>query len=173
MKQTVLKYGLIGAGIMAALILFIFLLNSGQPNFEWGQVIGYASMIIALSTVYMGIKSYRDRQQAGILSFSRAFTVGILISLFACVVYVIIWLIYLQTDAGSEMMDQYMAYSLDQMEKSGADAASIEEKRQQFEQYSKMYENPVVRIGVTFMEIFPVGLIIALVSALLLRRGQA
>ena len=170
MKQTVFKYGLIGAGIMAGLILIIFLFNSGKPNFEWGQVIGYASMIIALSTIYLGIKSYRDEHQAGIISFSKAFTVGILISLFACLVYVIVWLIYLQTDAGSGMMDEYMAYSLQQMQERGADAAEIEQKRQEYEAFSKMYENPLVKIGMTFMEIFPVGLIISLVSALLLKR---
>ena len=161
---------MIGAGIMAALILVTFLFSSGKPNFEWGQVIGYASMIIALSTVYLGIKEYRDKHQAGIISFSKAFTVGILISLFACVVYVIVWLIYLQTDAGSQMMDQYMAYSLERMQEMGMDAAEIEKKRQENEAFSKMYENPLVKIGFTFLEIFPVGLIISLVSALLLKR---
>ena len=35
------------------------------------------------------------------------------------------------------------------------------------------YDNPLIRMGITFMEILPVGLLVSLVSALVLRRSEA
>jgi hypothetical protein len=172
MKKSVTKFGLIGAGIMAVLALIPIMFNSGEPDFKWGQVIGYASMIIALSTVFLGIKSYRDNHQAGIISFGKAFQVGFLISLFACAIYVIVWMIYLTTDSGMEMMDKYMAFSIEQMETQGASATELQAHRDKMESFNEMYKNPLVRIGFTLLEILPVSLIITLISSLILKRGK-
>jgi hypothetical protein len=38
------------------------------------------------------------------------------------------------------------------------------------EQFQEMYKNPFVKIGVTYMEILPVGLLVSLISAGLLRK---
>ena len=172
MKKTITKFGLIGAAIMAVLSLMPILLSSGEPDFKMGQVIGYTTMIIALSTVFLGIKSYRDNHQAGIISFGKAFKVGFLISLFACAVYVIVWMIYLQTDAGMELMDKYFVHSIEQMEDKGASAEEVQEYREKMESFNEMYKNPFVKIGFTLLEILPVSLIITLISSLILKRGK-
>lgn len=170
MKSTILKFGSIGALIMGALILITFLFHSGEPDFTWGQVIGYTTMIISLSTVFLGIKSYRDVHQAGLISFGKAFQVGILISLFACAVYVIIWMIYMSTDAGTEMMDKYLEYAVENIRNSGASETEIQSQIDELNKGMDMYANPMVRIGMTFLEIFPVGLLITLISAFILKR---
>jgi hypothetical protein len=36
--------------------------------------------------------------------------------------------------------------------------------------FAKLYANPLFNVAVTFMEVFPVGLIVTLVSAAILRR---
>jgi len=41
------------------------------------------------------------------------------------------------------------------------------------ENFRELYKNPLVKIGITFLEIFPVGLLISLISAFLLKRKSA
>ena len=40
------------------------------------------------------------------------------------------------------------------------------------QEFADMYANPIFRIPMTFTEIFPVGVLVSLVSALLLRNSR-
>jgi len=57
------------------------------------MLVGYAAMLLAFSLVYVGVKSYRDRENGGVICFGKAFQVGLLISLVASTIYVITWMI--------------------------------------------------------------------------------
>jgi hypothetical protein len=67
-------------------------------------------------------------------------------------------------------MDQYYQYSVEKMKESNMSPDKIQEEKQRMEQFQEMYKNPVVKVGVTLLEILPVGLFISLISAAILRR---
>ena len=58
------------------------------------------------------------------------------------------------------------------VERGGASAAALAEEAAKLEPMRVNYRNPLFRVPMTFMEIFPVGLLVSLVSALLLRNPR-
>lgn len=172
MTRTALTYGFI-AGILNTVLMLAAMplyMKDGQMNFQLGELLGYASMIVALSMIFFGVRHYRERQPGGRLSFGKAFQVGLLITLVASAIYVIGWMIYSSLGPGQDFMEQYYQYSVEQIRASEASPEEIDQKIAEMEQFKAMYRRPLVQIGVTFLEIFPVGLIISLVSAALLKR---
>lgn len=172
MTRTVLTYGLL-AGILNTVLMLGTMplyMKEGQPNFQLGELLGYASMIVAFSMIFFGIRHYRDRQSDGRISFGKAFRTGLLITLVASAVYVTGWMLYASFGPGQDFMDQYYQYSLEQLRSSGRPPEVIEREIAEIEAFKEKYRNPLVRIGVTFLEIFPVGLIISLISAAILRK---
>ncbi|HEY0654286.1 MAG TPA: DUF4199 domain-containing protein [Chryseosolibacter sp.] len=169
MKKIVFIYGLI-AGLISVAMFFISH-PTGEINFENGMLIGYATMVIAFSLIFFGVKNYRDNHLEGTITFGKAFQVGILVTLVASVVYALGWEVYYNF-IGNDFMAQYSKYYLDEMVKEGASAAEIEQARTQMQSTAEMYKNPVIRFAMTLMEIFPVGLIVTLICAALLRKPQ-
>ena len=111
-------------------------------------------------------------EHAGKITFGKAFKVGILITLIASVMYVIGWLIYYNTsDMAQTFPAQYLEHLKEQWKASGMSAEEINEKAATTQKNMEMYaNNPVIMIGMTLMEIFPVGLLITLISAFILKR---
>ena len=96
MKKNIIIYGLI-AGIVVS-VLMLFSVNSishreGNFDYDRSMLIGYASMLIAFSLVFVGIRNYRDKYNEGVISFGKAFKIGIMIVLIASTIYVVAWLI--------------------------------------------------------------------------------
>lgn len=172
MKKIVLVYGLIAGSIQAALIFItIPLWKNGTITFDNGELVGYTTMVIAFSMVFFGIRSYRDRYNDGVIRFGKAFTVGLLIALVASVMYVVAWEISYQTFS-SDFIDQMMAHQVQKLKSGGASAEEVNAATRQMEQYKSWYANPVIRVGLTLIETLPVGLILTLISALLLKRKE-
>lgn len=166
-----MTFGLIAGIIVTTLMLISMpLMGNGTISFENGELFGYTSMIIALSMIYFGVRSFRDNHNNGVLSFGKGFQVGILIAAIAAVIYASGWEVYVNTSSG-DFMEQYTTQTLEQMEKEGASVTEIEEMRVEMDSMAEMYKNPVIRFGMTLMEIVPVGLIITLLSAFLLKRN--
>jgi hypothetical protein len=172
MTKIVLTFGLISGVIVAALMwLMLALMNAGVINPDHdGYVWGYATMIIALSLVFFGVKSYRDNN-GGKISFLKGLQVGILISLISAVCYAASWEVYYRT-SGSDFMQQYSQKYIEGMKKNGASDAEIDKAQTEMAQLMEMYQNFFVRFGMTLIEIVPVGIIVALVSAGLLRKRE-
>ncbi len=80
MKKTVLTFGII-SGVIVTVLMGITTLFADRIGFDRAVIVGYTSMLIAFLLVFVGIKSYRDNIGNGQISFGRAFTVGILITL--------------------------------------------------------------------------------------------
>jgi hypothetical protein len=93
MKKNILIYGLISGLVVAALMAVNLGMVSKSGNFDNSVLIGYASMIIAFSLVFVGIKNFRDKYNGGLISFGKAFKVGFFITLIASTIYVIVRLI--------------------------------------------------------------------------------
>jgi len=172
MKSIVLKHGLIASGILAAVFAVTLpLAEKGIVDFDSSEVIGYTAMVVAFLLVFFGIRSYRE-EIGGAISFGKAFQVGILITLVTCAIYVVCWEI-VYWGFMPDFLDQYNAYSLAKLRAAGATEAAIREAQANMATLAKLYANPLINAAMTFMEPFPVGLIMTLVSALILRRKRA
>jgi hypothetical protein len=165
-----LTYGLLsGFVIITTMIAGIaFSANGSFFSSEW---FGYLVMLVALTFVFVGVKRYRDVERGGVIKFGTAFAMGLAMAAAAGVAYVAVWEIYLaMTDY--RFMDQYIAGIMRAHQAAGASAAALAEKAARLEPMRVNYRNPLFRIPMTFMEIFPVGLLVSLVSALLLRNPR-
>ena len=168
MKKTVLTFGLIGGAIMAAM-MFATLPFMDKIGFDKGEIVGYTTMILAFMLVFFGIRSYRENVGGGHITFGRAFAVGILITLVACVCYVVAWeIIYFKFMP--DFADKYASYMIEKVRASGASQQVIDAKLQQMKSFKAMYDNPFINAAITFIEPFPIGLIVTLISAALLRK---
>ncbi len=168
MKKTVLTFGLIGGAIMAAM-MFAALPFVEKIGFDKGAIVGYTTVILAFMLVFFGIRSYRENVSDGHISFGRAFAVGILITAVACVCYVVAWEI-LYFNFMPDFMDKYAGYVIEKARASGTSQQAIDAQLQQMKSFKAMYDNPFFNAAITFTEPFPIGLIVTLISAAILRK---
>ncbi|MCW5911533.1 MAG: DUF4199 domain-containing protein [Cyclobacteriaceae bacterium] len=173
MKKITLIYGLIAGTIVAAMMFItIPMYKNGTLSFDHGELVGYTTMVIALSMVFFGIKSYRDNQAKGVISFGAGFKVGILITLVASVMYGLAWEVSYHS-IGDEFMKKMNEHQINEMKAESATEQELEKAIKQWESFGELYKNPLFRFAFTmFVEIFPVGLVISLISAGLLRKKE-
>ena len=166
MKKTILTFGLISGALIS---LMMVLTVPFADKLGHSYVIGYATIVAALLLSFFGIRSYRDNVQNGQITFGKAFLVGLAITVISCLCYVVTWeIIYF--NFMPDFMDKYAAHELQNMQGSGATATAIQEKAAELDKLKVMYKNPLFNAAITFMEPFPVGLIISLISAAFLRK---
>lgn len=170
MKRIVLRFGLASGVILLAIAAVMLpLCLNGTIDFDQGELVGFSTMVLAFLMVFFGIRSYRDNVAGGSIGFGKAFQVGILITLITCAIYVVTWEIA-YFNFFPDFLDQYSAHVLDKMRADGESAAAIREETAKMADLAKVYDNVFINSGITFLEIFPVGLIVTLVSAGILRR---
>ena len=170
MKKIVLTFGLIAGSILAAM-MFMTMPFMDTIGFDRGEIIGYTSMIVAFLLIFFGVKSFRDNVAGGTVTFGRAFAVGVQIAAVASLCYVAAWqVVYykLAPDFGAK----YQAYTVEKARADGATEAELEEKRAEMARFMDLYKNPLINIGITFLEPMPVALVVALVSAGVLSRRR-
>ncbi len=171
MKKIVLTYGLI-AGAVISVLMGGSLVLADKIGTGHSMLLGYTMMVASFLLVYFGIRSYRDNNLGGQISFGRAFTCGILITLITTVCYVAMWEI-LYFNFMPHFMDSYFAAEIHKVQSSGLDQATIAAKVAEIQHSQQLYQNPFVNMAYTFMEPLPVGLLITLISAAVLRRKAA
>jgi hypothetical protein len=150
-------------------VLMLTLTEETAP--DSGVLYGYLTMIVALTMVFLGVKRYRDTMQGGVIRFWPALGVGLAISAVAGVIYVIGWEISLALtdfDFGAT----YSKMMLDAARAGGATETELARVAAQAEDFARNYQNPLYRWPVTFVEMFPVGVLISLLSAALLRNSR-
>ena len=168
MKKTVLTYGLI-SGLMISVLMGGSLLLADKIGSGHSMAIGYTIMVASFLLIYFGVRSYRENTLAGEISFGRAFACGILITLITCVCYVAMWEI-LYFNFMPHFMDSYFAAQIHQVQSAGLDPATTAAKVAEIQHSQQLYQNPLVNMAYTFIEPLPVGLLITLISAAILRR---
>jgi hypothetical protein len=172
-KTIVWKFGLTSGFILAAMAAVMMpLCMSGVLDFSNAALVGYAAMVLSFLAVFFGIQTYRDTAGGGAITFGRAFKVGILIALVSCTVYVIGWeIVYwgFIPDFG----EKYAAFQLEKLRADGAAPEKLAAMRKELEHFQVMYRKPLYNVGITFLEVFPVGVIVTLISAAILRRKPA
>jgi hypothetical protein len=171
MNKNIIIYGLI-AGIVVS-IPMLFTANStinsaGSVDFDTGMVIGYASMLLAFSLVFVGIRNYRNNYNNGEISFGKAFKIGMMIVLIATTLYVLAWLIdyyYFIPD----FAEKYAAHTIERLKASGVSQVEIAKQTKEMADFATMYKNPFFNAMITYSEILPVGLVVTLISAFILK----
>ena len=170
MKKIVITYGLIGGLIVSAMMWLT--LGSGSHDFENGMWIGYATMVIALSTIFFAVKGYRDKHLAGSIPFGKAFLMGLYITLVVSTLYVASWVV-MSSVSDKDYMMEYYEHEKAKLEKSDTPREEVEAHLKEMREFGEIYKNPAVKIGFTYMEILPVGILISLICAAILKRKVA
>ncbi|MDB5126253.1 DUF4199 domain-containing protein [Mucilaginibacter sp.] len=169
MKKNVIVFGLISGLIVSVLMVIGMAWCYKSGNHDGNMILGYASMLLAFSLIFVGVKNYRDKYNNGVISFGKAFKIGLYISLIASTMYVLAWLIdyYLFMP---DFMDKYAAHEMAKAQSSGASAADIAAKVKEISYMKRMYSSFIWVVLFTYMEILPVGLIVSLITAFILKR---
>ena len=162
MKKTILVFGGISGLVLGLFILFITLLHTG--NAIWG----YSAQVLAFSFIYAAVRSYRDKYNNGSIGFGKAFRIGLGITLIAATAYVLIWCIDFYCFM-PDFMDKYAATLIKQAQATLSGDA-LEKKIAGVRQMADLYKNPVMVVLFTYAEVLPVGILISLLTALILKR---
>lgn len=168
MKRTVLIFGLILGTILCLNMVYMVHLCYTNPDFKSNDIAGYTVMVVIFSMIFFGVRNYRNKQLNGPITFGKAFKTGALIAFVGSTMYVVVWLFYYYLFV-PDFLDKYIPHVLKEAAQNGADLAA---KTQEMESFREMYKNPLFVIIITYLEVLPIGLIVALVSALILKRKK-
>ena len=172
-RKIVITYGLISGAIITFLFLLsMYLWQKGIINFDNGEYFGYGSMLVALLMVFFGIKSFRDNQNGKSIGFWKGAQVGILISLLASFVYAASWEVYMQVSPENKFVEKYSEHYIGKLKENGASQEEIDRTTSEMASMQQMYKNPIIRFGMVLLEILPVGFIVTLLSAAILRKKE-
>jgi hypothetical protein len=168
-----MRYSLVYGAIAGAIVIAVLIagLTFDLPNHTHSVWFGYLVMLVALSLIFVGVKRYRDVERGGVIGFGRAFGLGLGIAVVAGIIYVLGWELYLAL-SGRDFIADYSAGILKSMRAKGASPAALQAKAAEMRALAVQYRNPLFRLPMTFVEIFPGGVIVALVSAVLLRNPR-
>jgi len=169
MKKTVIKLGLIGGSIVTLVMLVTMPFFDSNSDMVMGEVVGYTSMMVAFSTIFIGVRSYRNSHLNGTITFGQGFQVGLYITLIASTMYVICWLL-LSEFVVTDFSEIYLNNTIEKLNSSDLSQAEIDTQITQVKSQMEMYENPIFKILVTYLEILPVGLLFSLVAAVIFKK---
>jgi hypothetical protein len=169
MKKIIFTCGIIGGLISVGWFIFSAQVFKIDLSMKEALFFGYASMVLAFSLIFVGIKNFRDNYNGGVISFGKAIKVALLITAVASTVYVMVWLIdyYFFTP---DYMAKYAASVLAGLKASHASQARIDKEMAQVAEYAKAYRNPFLNAIMTYAEIVPVGVVVSLIAALILKK---
>lgn len=172
MLNRILFHGLI-AGLIVGVPMIVVAVTLGDkaPTGNLGVLIGYTTMLVALSVIFLAVKRHRDVVNGGVIKFLPAFLMGLGISAVAGILYVLAWeatLVLTGLDFGAF----YTEHLMEAARARGASEAELAAELEKAQAFAKMYANPLFRMPITFTEILPVGILVSLVSALLLRNSR-
>lgn len=170
MKRIVITCGLI-AGAISTTLMGIGIGFFDKNHTETSEVVGYASMILSVSVIFVGIKQFRDRHNGGVVSFGKAFLIGLYISLIASTIYVAVWALEYKF-VFPDFLDNYSAIMIAKAKASGASPEKMAAELKQLAWYHDMYKNPIFFTLITYAEYLPVGVVISLIAALIMKKGN-
>lgn len=171
MFKKILSWGTVAGLIVGSVLFGVSVAFAGHAPPPYGVALGYISMLVALSAVFVGVKRHRDEDRGGVIRFWPAFGMGLGISVVAGVFYVLAWeaaLAVTGLDYGAKFAEHLIA----QRRAEGASATELARITAEMKAFSVQYADPLFRMPMTFTEIFPVGVLVSLISAALLRKSS-
>lgn len=171
MKKNILTFGII-SGIIVSGLISITAICYQQQNFEGNMILGFSVMILAFAFIFVGIKNYRDKFNNGILSFGKAMQIGLSIAFIASTMYVLTWVIAYYNFM-PDFMDVMTAQNIEKLKvDKELTNAEMSAKIAEINNMKELYKSPLMVVLFTYLEIFPIGIIVTLISALILKRKQ-
>jgi hypothetical protein len=170
MKKTSLIFGLITTVSMAIMYVLMCLARD-SGNIYTSQILMYAGVALLFFIVFAGIKYYRNNASGGFITFGEAFKVGILISLVSSLCYAMLWMI-LYNPIFRDFMQQHSAALMEKLNTSGVQVEEIAAKKEEILKHAALYENPLLRAGIIFIQGFPVEAIMALIASFVIKKKQ-
>ena len=173
MKRTILVFGLIAgaiaSGFMAVSMIWVSNHSTAEvgADMEHGMLIGYASMIVAFSFIFVAIKTYRDKYQGGTITFWQGCKIGLMIALIGSTMYVITWA-FIYNYVMPDFMSSYSNAAIEAARSAGKSETEIAALTTEMAGYAEIYKSPVGFTLFTYLEILPVGIIVTLLSATIL-----
>lgn len=170
MPKIALTYGVL-SGTIVITIMILGLVVSDGGSFLSSELFGYLIMLVALSMIFIGIKRYRDQELGGVIRFLPAFGMGLAIAAIAGIVYTVVWELYsISTDYA--FIDNYVDSAIRAKQAAGLTSDKLSQEIAALEEMRANYGKIYIRMPMTFLEIFPVGLIIAILSAATLQNPR-
>ncbi len=168
MKKNVWKYGLLG-GLALAIPMGFAVPLEHHIGARWSMVFGYTIMVLSFLIIFVGVKHYRDTECGGSITFGRALATGTLMMLISCACYVAMWEVLVAT-VEKNFAHDYAIGMVKHAQKSGLQGAALDAKIAEAHNFEVMYSNPLYRMSMTLLEPLPVDIVMALVTAGILRR---
>ena len=170
MKKNVWKYGLLSGLALAVMVAATVPFEHQHHTDESvSMAVGYTIMVLSFLIVFVGVKHYRDTECGGLITFRRALATGVLMMLLTCACYVAMWEVLIAT-VEKNFAHDYTAGLVKRAQASGLQGAALEAKVAEARKFEVMYSNPLYRMSLTLLEPLPVGIVMALVTAGMLRR---
>lgn len=170
MLRTILFFGL-AAGLVVAVPMCVMIALAGDNPTATSLFTGYLLMLVALSLIFVAVKRYRDTALGGVIKFVPALLIGLGVSAVAGVIYAISWEITLAA-TNYTFAETYSQGMIEAARAKGASAAELARVTAEADAFKTQYANPLFRLPMTFIEIFPVGVLVSLISAGLLRNPR-
>ncbi len=168
--KTAFIYGLPVGLLMIGMMIGSFTLfgfHSGAVS----MAVGFLLMFLIFSLVFFGIKRFRDRDQGGFIKFTKALLLGFAMSLIAGLAYVFVSEIYTAM-TNSVFIGKYADHLIELEKAKGVSAEALSTFMAKMDAMKTNYGNPLYRMSWTFTEVFPMGLIVSLISALALHNPK-
>ena len=166
MTKTIFTFGLALATILCIYMVYMVGLMYDNPDFKGNMFLGYLKQLVIFSVLFFGVWYFRDKVSLGSITFLKALKLGSLIALLACSIYVIFSLLYYNLFA-PDFMDVYTSHVL-----KSVPADELAAKTAEMENFKQMFKNPLFASFITYMEVLPTGFVVALLSALILRKKE-
>ena len=122
-------------------------------------------MLLAFIFVVLGVKQQRDTNN-GFISLGKAFLTGFWITLIISTIYVVVWLIVFYN-----FFPNFAEHYTD-MAIAKASPDEVDKVTEEMNSFKEMYNNPIMVILLTYMEILPLEIVFSLISALILKKKQ-
>jgi len=171
MKKIVFVCGLIGGLITTVWMVVLSIIYRTHGEIDHGEIYGYGSMILAFSLIYVGVRNFRNKYNNGAISFGKAFRIGLYITLIASTIYVGTWQVIYYGYA-RDFGKVYEESTLAKLKVSGVSEEAYARKKAEMDGWVKLYDMPAYNIGMTYMEILPVGLLVSLITAVILKKKR-
>jgi hypothetical protein len=171
MIPYMIRFGVI-AGLIVGIPMCAYMVSlPADTKSPPSMVMTYLVMLVALSMVFVGIKQYRDKVLGGIINFAPALGLGLAISGVAGIFYALAWEIA-QVLMKFDFAAFYAHGMVENVRAAGGSPEAIAQAETRARDFLALYSNPLFRIPMTFLEIFPVGVLVSLVSAAMLRKSS-
>jgi hypothetical protein len=169
MRKIIWTFGLIAGLIVTGMMAYSSINCYHTGEFDGSLALGYATMIAAFAFIFVAIRNYRNNYNGGVISFGKAFKIGLFITLIASTMYVLVWVIEYYFFI-PDWLDRYTEVMMQQAKSQGLSEVEMAKKSEEMAMYKEWYKNPFFLVLMTYFEILPVGLIVSLIAALILKR---